>query len=217
MVDHLLQQLRRFTSCDVADALGILGVHGHLPDIIPQTPAAKDLDTPVVGPVVAIQMVPKGTKGCSEPHEHFSDTIPTGAIVVVSAPRTVTNAVVGGLLATRLQARGTRAVVVDGRVRDVFARGISCVGARGALIPQPTTDTAPSAVTISHGENYKPVVVTTGDIAVADTNGVLCIPSQRLAAVVDLCQQNAPIEEACMRDIRAGQGYKATLAKHRTP
>ncbi|KAJ1981556.1 hypothetical protein H4R34_002025 [Dimargaris verticillata] len=175
MADHLLQQLRRHTSCDVADALGTLGVRGHLPDITPRTPAAEDLNTVAVGPAVA---------------------------------------------------RGARAVVVDGRIRDVhelqrlilpvFARGISCVGARGALIPQPATGTAPSTVTIQRGENYEPMVVATGDIMVADANGVLCIPRQHLASVVELCQINAPVEEACMRDIRAGHGYRTTLTKYRT-
>jgi regulator of RNase E activity RraA len=46
------------------------------------------------------------------------DTIPAGAVVFISSPKTV-NAVYGGLMSTRAQASGAVGTVVDGTVRDL--------------------------------------------------------------------------------------------------
>ncbi|KAJ1910560.1 hypothetical protein IWQ60_010594 [Tieghemiomyces parasiticus] len=157
---------------------------------------------------------------------HFVDELPEGAVLVITAPHDCTNAVVGGLLAGRAKVRGARGIVADGRVRDlaelqalglpVFARGLSCTGTRGRVRPAPfKADNGPASVTVEHGEDSMPILVTSGDTMVADVNGVMCIPAAHLARVVELCRQSRPIEERCMADIQAGHGFQKTLAKYR--
>lgn len=46
------------------------------------------------------------------------DSIPPGAILFISSPKTV-NAVFGGLMSTRAQASGAVGAVIDGRMRDL--------------------------------------------------------------------------------------------------
>lgn len=51
-------------------------------------------------------------------HAQKIDSIPSGAVVFISSPKTL-NAVYGGLMSNRAQASGAAGTVVDGRVRDL--------------------------------------------------------------------------------------------------
>jgi regulator of RNase E activity RraA len=46
------------------------------------------------------------------------DSVPAGAVIFISAPKTV-NAVYGGLMTRRARVSGAVGTVVDGRVRDL--------------------------------------------------------------------------------------------------
>ena len=127
----------------------------------------------------------------------------------------VKGAVWGGLMATRAATIGVRGVVTDGRCRDrgelreksfpVFAANISCHGSGGFAVPS----------TIGEPVVLNGVTVQSGSIVIADMNGVVVIPLDRLADVMAECERAKPIEEACMRDLEAGKPLAETFKLHR--
>ncbi|KAJ1976204.1 hypothetical protein H4R33_006491 [Dimargaris cristalligena] len=224
---ELLAELDSFTACDVADALQKLSVLGFIPDISMYSPQWLDPTVKIIGPAFTVKMVKVDSENpppTPKSSVHFVDQVPSGSVLFITAPSDCTNAVVGGLLATRAQVLGASGIVVNGRIRDldelqemgfpVFAKGQSCVGTGGRVVSAFNPAISSPRILVQ-GDMGIPMWVTNGDILVADLNGVVRIPQDQLEAVVDLCKRCQPIEAQCQRDIQNGHGFRETLAKYR--
>ncbi|KAJ6259790.1 4-hydroxy-4-methyl-2-oxoglutarate aldolase [Drechslerella dactyloides] len=230
--DDKIEALSAYNACDISDALLKLKVPGagFLADIILHTPnhnssfltvfSSTIPRKPLIAPAHTVLFAPKHTDApptTLHPNTHFADLTPSSAITVISQPAGQRNAVLGGLVAGRIQALGGVGVVVDGRIRDVgelvslglhvWAKGTSTVGAGAEA----------RCVGVGGEIEVEGVKINSGDIIFADpVNGVVCIPKDKLDAVLDLLPKITGADEKVRADIlEKGSGLQEAFTKHR--
>ncbi|RSL63816.1 hypothetical protein CEP53_004301 [Fusarium sp. AF-6] len=196
--------LRRFTSCDIGDALVKLKYPygGFLDGIRIFSP---DSQARIIGPAVTVKMVEPSDKSAPSLDKHFVDHNEDGGIMYIQQPKGLPSACWGGLMSTRAKFLGAEGVVIDGRMRDinehkemkfpVFARGHSILGSN--------TFTRASLVNVPL--QFKDELwINPGDILVGDADGVVVVPPTLAERVSELCQARAEVDEKMFTELRKG-------------
>ncbi|KAH8660267.1 ribonuclease E inhibitor RraA/Dimethylmenaquinone methyltransferase [Xylariales sp. PMI_506] len=199
-----LAELRRFTSCDIGDALVKLKYPfgGFLDGIALRAPGPE---TRVFGPAVTIQMVEISDESAPKLDKHFVDHNEEGSVMYIQQPKGLYSACWGGLMTTRAKYLKAEGVIVDGRIRDVnehiefgfpvFSAGTSILGSN--------TFTRASRVNVPlqfKGDLW----INPGDIMVGDADGVVVTPPSLIEEVVAICQERAEIDEKMFAELRKG-------------
>lgn len=198
--DALTARLRALDTCAVSDAMDRLGGGAVIAGLAALTVPAR-----IAGRVVTVDLGPPGT---GTPSRHLGTAAveasgPDDVIVVAHGGR-VDCAGWGGLLSQAAARRGIAGVVVDGASRDidearavglpVYARCGTPTTARGRAVERSWA--VPVEVA---GHRVAP-----GDYVIADASGVVFLPADLAAGIVESATRIAAREAEMAAAVRAG-------------
>jgi len=142
------------------------------------------------------------------------DSILPGEVAVVGTAESTRNAPWGELLSTAAKARGARGAIVDGLVRDVmkieaidfpvFAAGIKPVDSRGRGM----------VVDYNRPVDCGGVLVSPGDLVVADYDGIIVVPAEAVPDAVRLATEKVALENNTRKELSDGAYLRDVFAKY---
>lgn len=64
-------------------------------------------------------------------------------------------------------------------------------------------------------EAFPSATIHPGDVILADEDGVVIIPKDEVAEVVQRCRKNKEVDTKCMADLKKGRSVAETFKEHR--
>ncbi|PSR81353.1 ribonuclease E inhibitor RraA/Dimethylmenaquinone methyltransferase [Coniella lustricola] len=218
--DPLVEQLKQYTTCDVSNGLVKLKFRngGFLSGLTLWSPERQAGDTRIVGPVYTVQYAPLSDPRPKLP-THYIDGVPAGAVVFVSCPQRVPNAVYGGLMTARARALGAVGSVIDGRFRDlhehremgfpIFGRDV------GTAPPHELVKVVAVNVPVKLATDEQDMDVRPGDYVIGDLNGVVVVPKELAAEALPLIKASVEADDKIMVEVQNGMPFEEASKKFR--
>ncbi len=198
--DPTVQAYLRLSTCNISDALDRLQLKGALRGILPLWPGCRK----IAGRAMTLRLIPSGPISAVHGTLRAITESKPGDIVLVDHAGSMDVNSWGGIAAFTAAQRGLAGVVIDGVTRDVDemkSLGFSAYG-RG-IVPQSIRGRAAFG---GHGIEVQcaGVRVRAGDLVVADDNGVVLVPQERLDEVLKTAQDCLADEEKIRDWIASG-------------
>lgn len=207
---EILGAFGNLATASVADAVEQVAARGYLSGGIRQVVAGK-----IVGPAVTVHEVP-----CADPQPpthalRAIDEADPGSVVCIDAGGADV-AVWGGLMAAGAVTRGIAGAVLDGGVRDVeeIRRDYANLPIYARCTVPATTVGRYCTVSMNEPVVVGGVTVRPGDLIVADTDGVVCVPARHVEAVLEAAREIEDREREQTRLIQESGSLRAGLAKY---
>lgn len=208
--ERLMDELRALDSCVVSDALDSLSLPPAVSGLPPLSVAKR-----IAGPALTVKLGPGAAAGGSDRHLGTAaiEAARAGDIIVIEHSSGIDCAGWGGVLSVGAQLRGIAGVIIDGPARDideareldfpVYGRSATSRTARGRVHEQDFD----CPVTIGD------VVVSPGDIALADASGVVFVPRAHLFEVVSRAERISARERLMVEALRDGEAITEVVGR----
>lgn len=206
----IVEAYRGLATASVADAVEKTGERGYL--------------TGAIGPVVPGKLVGPAVTVLEEPCDWAEpptlalraiDESPAGSVLCIAAGGADV-AVFGGLMAAGAVVNGIAGAVLDARVRDIeeIRRDYPqlAIYARGG-VPS-TTVGRYRTVSLNEPVELGGVMVSPGDLIVADSDGVVRVPADRIVEILEIAQGIEKAEREQTQLIHESGSLLTGLAKH---
>jgi 4-hydroxy-4-methyl-2-oxoglutarate aldolase len=199
---RLASQFMAVSVSNISDALDRLGIEGAPQGILPISVPVR-----IAGPAATLKLVPAGKAEESTVLGTLRAIMKgagMGSVLVVDGSENPNVNAVGGVAGATAKHNGYVGAVTDAVVRDVdeykqyglpvYARGIAQQSVRGR------SSCAGHGIEVRLGG----VRVRPGDYIVADDNGTVVIPQERIDEVLAFAQKVKATEDRVIAEIRAG-------------
>ena len=198
--DQYRSRFLTLSTTNLSDAMDRVGVRGAVIGIRPMYDCPR-----IVGRAVTIKVT---AAGMMKSKHHLGvqaiDSSEEGDIIVIDNRGDLNNNCWGEVLSMGAKMKGVSGVVVDGAARDidmckafefpVYARGTIPITARGRIMQESFNEV------IRIGD----VQVRPGDIVMADINGVVVIPVEKVDEVLGAAEDIFKKEAAMVEDLKNG-------------
>jgi 4-hydroxy-4-methyl-2-oxoglutarate aldolase len=198
----------RVRSAMVSDSLDVLGVRNNAMDI---RVSALRPDMRAVGLAATAQFVPAAEYDQKDPYGagiDFLDTLQPGEIAIIATGGECLSAFWGELFSAAAKGRGATGVVADGPLRDTeqvvgldfpaFGQGTRPYDYKGRMRIE-----AIRIPVICGGVEIHP-----GDGVIADSDGIVVVPSAHLEKVSELANARAATEKTVLKDLLSGKSVR---------
>lgn len=166
----------------------------------------------IEGTMAGIALTVKVPCGDNRAIHQALELLSPGQVLVVDGGGDISRALMGDIMAAIAEKHGAVGVVVDGAIRDLatIGKGAFPVFARAGIHRGPYKN--------GPGEINVPVciggmIVSPGDIVVADHDGVVAFPVSQAESLLRRCHETEQKEAEIMEQIAAGT-YKGAYAAH---
>ena len=139
------------------------------------------------------------------PQRQAVEQCPPGAVLVMDSRRDARAASAGGILVTRLMARGVAGVVTDGGFRDSEEIARLAIPAYHARPSAPTNLTLHQAIEINGPIGCGDAPVFPGDVMVGDGDGVMVIPAHLADEIANEAFEMTAFEDFVSEQVGAGK------------
>jgi regulator of RNase E activity RraA len=193
-------------SCVVADSQERAGVMRSY-----MKPLTKE--TRFVGPALTVRLEPGNQVDCLDALSVAQD----GDVIVVDAAGETETSIWGGLMAGLCKMKGVVGAVVDGSIRDIDeTRDLGFFIFSKAIVPRSTH--SPYSGRMDPIEINVPIqcagiLVNPGDLVLGDEIGVVVIPLENAAVILEKARAQADSEEKTRARIREGKTVEQILAE----
>src|SRR5215467_1116535 len=213
-VDPLIAGFKKSYPASVSDAVELVtgknGTMWHDMKLVNGTPIVGRALTSLVKPASPEQATPAlSTKHSVE----MIDNAEPGEVGVIVMEGTLEIAAMGNLMATAAKVRGMAGMVLDGAIRDVWdIRRMGLTVYARSLTPN-TAVGHYATVAKNVPVECAGVTVRTGDIIVADEDGVVVVPQERAEEVLKKAQEIDDREQGMFPFIRQYKSLQKAIEK----
>jgi regulator of RNase E activity RraA len=203
-------KLKAVSTATLATALYKRGFRGQMvQDVLPLGPMKESM----VGEAFTLRYMPAREdlnklevfRDRSHPQRKAVEECPSGAVMVIDSRKDPRAASAGGILVSRLQARGAAGVVTDGGFRDsaeIAGLGIPAFHQRPSA---PTNLTLHQAIDINVPIGCGDAPVFPGDVVVGDNDGVIILPAHLADELAAEAVEMTAYEDFVTEEVRKGR------------
>lgn len=199
-------------SVSTATIATILFKHGLRNQVIQGVQPVGRLERAMVGEAFTLRYIParedlnpiEAFHDPDHPQRRAVETCPAGSVLVIDSRKDPRAASAGGILVSRLAARGVTGVVTDGGFRDSAEIAALDIPAFHSRPSAPTNLTLHHAIDINVPIGCGDAPVFPGDIIFGDADGVIVIPADLAASVAAAALEMTNYEDFVQERVRHG-------------